>query len=66
MHPSGNTIQKAWKVASNDIVMVENSVMDNLAAFTEEFVEPFNQLQGLEDLNGDQSPWLNYGNLLGH
>ena len=60
------TARTTTDLFNDDIVMVENSVMDNLAAFTEEFVEPFNQLQGLEDLNGDQSPWLNYGNLLGH
>ena len=46
---------------AEDIIILETSVMAGLSAYTEEFVEPFNRLQGLEDLNGDQSPWLNHG-----
>ena len=46
---------------SEDIVSQELSVLASLSSYTEVFVEPFNELQGLEDINGDWSPWLNDG-----
>ena len=46
---------------AEDIVGQELSVLAGLYAFTEVFVEPFNQLEGLEDVNGNWSPWLNDG-----
>ena len=49
---------------TEDVVNLETSVMAGLSAYTEMFVEPFNQLLGLEDINGDQSPWLSYGRVL--
>ena len=55
------TTRTARDLFSEDVINQETSVISGLAAYTEEFVEPFNRLQGLEDRNGEQSPWLNYG-----
>ena len=48
---------------TEDVITQETSVISGLAAYTEEFVVPFNRLQELEDRNGEQSPWLNYGQI---
>ena len=55
------TARTARDLFSEDVINQETSVISGLAAYTEEFVEPFNRLQGLEDRNGERSPWLNYG-----
>ena len=55
------TVRTTSDQFAEDVVILETSVMAGLSVYTEGFVEPFNQLQGLEDLNGDQSPWLNHG-----